>query len=247
MTGIGRDPRSGIAIDDPSVSHVHAQISRHGEDLYVRDLGSQTGTWVNGKPVSVPHRLRDGDRLRFGNIEVVFRAPGGRKATAVPESSHGERKPHLEVRSGHGLGLSFLLAQPQITIGRNPECVIRLDDYSVAWNHGLLREHGGRWWIQDLGQSEGIGRNGQRLTPRQDVMLEENDVLRFGEAQIAFVMKNVQSAPISPQSIVPSAVAANPVSALQAIAPCARCGVPLNPQATFCTSCGAPKQSGARP
>jgi NADPH-dependent 2,4-dienoyl-CoA reductase/sulfur reductase-like enzyme/pSer/pThr/pTyr-binding forkhead associated (FHA) protein len=245
-SSVGRDPRSAIAIDEPSVSHVHAQITRHGEELYVRDLGTSTGTWVNGKPVTVPHRLREGDRLRFGNVELLFRSPGGRKATAIPESqaAGGERRAHLDVRAGHGLGLSFLLAQPTITIGRDPASVIRLDDYSVAWNHGLLREHGGRYWLQDLGQSEGVWRNGQRLPPRQDVMLEENDVLRFGGAELAFVTKVVLIRASMPPPAPAPAPAINPVAAMQAIVACARCGVPLTPQATFCTSCGAPAQAG---
>ena len=156
-----------------------------------------------------------------------------------------ERRAHLDVRAGQALGLSFILNRPEVTIGRNPASVVRLDDYAVAWNHALLREHGGRFWLQDLGQSEGVWRNGQRLTPRQDVMLEENDLLRFGEAQLAFVHKEVAtrvSLTAPPPSALPSL---NPAFAMQAIAPCARCGVPLQPTATFCTSCGAPNAARA--
>ncbi|MEO7094403.1 MAG: FAD-dependent oxidoreductase, partial [Polyangiales bacterium] len=46
VVSIGRDPRGTIALQDPGVSHVHAQITAHGNALFLRDLGSRNGTWV---------------------------------------------------------------------------------------------------------------------------------------------------------------------------------------------------------
>jgi NADPH-dependent 2,4-dienoyl-CoA reductase/sulfur reductase-like enzyme/pSer/pThr/pTyr-binding forkhead associated (FHA) protein len=255
---VGRDPQCAIALTDPHVSHLHAQITRHGDELYLRDLGSASGSWVNGAPVTVPHRLREGDRVRFGGVELLFRTTSGRRSTALPDSmqdaSNGERKPHLDVRAGSGLGLSFVLAQPEITIGRNPASGIRLDDYSVAWNHALLRLHNGLFWLRDQGMSEGVWRNGQRLAPQQDVALQENDVLRMGEAELVFVTKPVAAGhptlATRPPSTAPPVIKAYtpaPAMAMQAIVACARCGVPLDPQATFCTSCGTPARAKAAP
>src|SRR5262249_52987541 len=66
---IGRDPRGKIVLADPSVSFVHVQITRHGDELYLRDVGSSNGTWVNGQLAVVPHRLTHGDRMRVGATE----------------------------------------------------------------------------------------------------------------------------------------------------------------------------------
>lgn len=71
---IGRDAKADIVLDDPSISYVHAQLVRQGNDVYLRDLGSRNGTYVNGQLVSVPHRLAHGDRIKLGETSLVFRS-----------------------------------------------------------------------------------------------------------------------------------------------------------------------------
>jgi len=84
---IGRDVNADIVLDDPSISYFHAQLVRQGNDVYLRDLGSRNGTYVNGELVSVPHRLVTGDRIKLGETSLVFRsgsAPASRKEAQVP-------------------------------------------------------------------------------------------------------------------------------------------------------------------
>jgi pSer/pThr/pTyr-binding forkhead associated (FHA) protein/NADPH-dependent 2,4-dienoyl-CoA reductase/sulfur reductase-like enzyme len=73
---IGRDPTSEVAIADPAVSYTHAQITRLGNDLYLRDVGSRNGTYANAQLVSVPHLLREGDVIHVGTTDVTFHAAG---------------------------------------------------------------------------------------------------------------------------------------------------------------------------
>ncbi len=80
---IGRDPTSDVAIADPAVSYTHAQITRLGNDLYLRDVGSRNGTYANAQLVSVPHLLREGDVIHVGTTDVTFHATG---STAPPAS-----------------------------------------------------------------------------------------------------------------------------------------------------------------
>src|ERR1700730_7552679 len=64
---VGRGGGCGIAPpDDHFVSTVHARLFRRGEDVFVEDLGSRNGTFVNGESVAAPPRLRRGDRVQFG-------------------------------------------------------------------------------------------------------------------------------------------------------------------------------------
>ena len=90
---VGRAQPSGLQLDDPEVSSLHAELRRVGDDWVVVDDGlSRNGTFVNGERVSGRRRLRDGDALRFGQTAVVFRAPGspvGETAVAgdVPDAS----------------------------------------------------------------------------------------------------------------------------------------------------------------
>ena len=69
---IGRDPRSGMALTDDKVSANHAQIRKTNGEYVIYDLGSTNGTYVNGQRVS-QHVLRDGDEIRVGDTELVFR------------------------------------------------------------------------------------------------------------------------------------------------------------------------------
>jgi len=78
IVSIGRDRNLEVALDDPGVSLLHAQITRHEDALYLRDLGSRNGTWVNRARVTVPHQLRSGDRIHVGQTELVF------QGTAAP-------------------------------------------------------------------------------------------------------------------------------------------------------------------
>lgn len=73
VTVVGRMPECDVAIMDPNVSRRHAEIRPHGDGFVLVDLRSTNGTTVNGAPI-VEHELRDGDRLGFGGIELVFEA-----------------------------------------------------------------------------------------------------------------------------------------------------------------------------
>jgi pSer/pThr/pTyr-binding forkhead associated (FHA) protein len=64
---VGRGGGCGVVIpDDQFVSTVHARLFRRGGDLFVEDLGSRNGTFVNGQQVHAATRLKRGDRVQFG-------------------------------------------------------------------------------------------------------------------------------------------------------------------------------------
>jgi hypothetical protein len=64
---VGRGGGCGVVLpEDTFVSTVHARLFRRGDDLFVEDLGSRNGTFVNGDQVQVPTKLRRGDRVQFG-------------------------------------------------------------------------------------------------------------------------------------------------------------------------------------
>ena len=76
MTVGRREERDVALLWDTEVSRLHAQLEPIGSDWTVVDDGlSRNGTYVNGERVSGRRRLRDGDRLVFGETPVTFRAP----------------------------------------------------------------------------------------------------------------------------------------------------------------------------
>jgi hypothetical protein len=74
---VGRRADNAIALPwDAEVSRVHAELEPVGRDWVLSDDGlSRNGTYVNGDRIAGRRRLRDGDRLCFGETQVRFRAP----------------------------------------------------------------------------------------------------------------------------------------------------------------------------
>ena len=70
---VGRASGCQVALTDPTVSQLHARIFRRDGKLYVEDLGSSNGTFVNRKKVSSAVAIRKGDRLAMGGtvLEVM--------------------------------------------------------------------------------------------------------------------------------------------------------------------------------
>lgn len=71
---IGRRPNSHICIPDRTVSRIHAWIGQTEGAYFVVDTGSRAGTHVNGRQITAPTTLGDGDRIRVGPVEITFRS-----------------------------------------------------------------------------------------------------------------------------------------------------------------------------
>ncbi|MBI4264112.1 MAG: FHA domain-containing protein [Acidobacteria bacterium] len=63
---IGRAEGATVVIDSPAVSRAHVRLIHTGSALTAEDLGSANGTRLNGRPLSAPTPLRDGDELHIG-------------------------------------------------------------------------------------------------------------------------------------------------------------------------------------
>jgi pSer/pThr/pTyr-binding forkhead associated (FHA) protein len=75
---VGRNPGSDISLGwDIEVSRAHALLEQVGDQWTLVDDGlSSNGSFVNGQRVIGRQRLRQGDRLCFGNSQLLFRDPG---------------------------------------------------------------------------------------------------------------------------------------------------------------------------
>jgi uncharacterized protein involved in exopolysaccharide biosynthesis/Mrp family chromosome partitioning ATPase len=69
-TTIGRHPDSTVPIDDVSIAQHHCEIASRNGDVVVKDLGSPTGTFINGERI-VEGVLKPDQRLRIGNMEFL--------------------------------------------------------------------------------------------------------------------------------------------------------------------------------
>jgi EAL domain-containing protein (putative c-di-GMP-specific phosphodiesterase class I) len=67
---VGRDPELALAIVREGVSRAHAEFFEQDGDLFIRDLGSTNGTFLNHQPLYGEKNLRHGDVLHFASYEV---------------------------------------------------------------------------------------------------------------------------------------------------------------------------------
>jgi DNA-binding CsgD family transcriptional regulator len=82
---VGRRAERDVALPwDTEVSRLHAQLEPVGSDWIVVDDGlSRNGTYVNGERVNGRRRLKDGDRIVFGETPVTFRSPSDAEAEST--------------------------------------------------------------------------------------------------------------------------------------------------------------------
>jgi len=83
---VGRVSDNTVQIDDISVSSYHAQLTLRDGDYVLVDLGSTNGSRFNGQDVVAgeEHRLQDGDRVRFGKIEVLYTSETAAEQRPMP-------------------------------------------------------------------------------------------------------------------------------------------------------------------
>ena len=68
---IGRSPEAEVFLDDVTVSRNHALLVRRRDGLYLDDLGSLNGSYVNRHRIE-SHKLAPGDELQIGKYKLTY-------------------------------------------------------------------------------------------------------------------------------------------------------------------------------
>ena len=111
LTTVGRGDDVDIALEDPSVSRLHAELVRRGRHLYVSDLGlSVNGTRVNGRPVG-RRVLVEGDVLSFGQARTRV---GGLAATVADDQTIELRRMNAPELTRRELDVLSALCRPAL-------------------------------------------------------------------------------------------------------------------------------------
>ena len=71
MVAVGRDETADVQVDGEGISNRHFKIVREDGEYFLKDLGSRTGTWINGKRALV-RRLRNNETIRAGDLRFRF-------------------------------------------------------------------------------------------------------------------------------------------------------------------------------
>jgi FHA domain len=69
---LGRSDGADINVNDPFASSAHARIFPRGDYMYLEDMGSTNGTYLNGRQVRTAERLKVADTIRIGDTEYRY-------------------------------------------------------------------------------------------------------------------------------------------------------------------------------
>lgn len=84
---IGRGAENTFTFEDNAMSRRHAVIQRmDASKFYFIDLGSRNGSLVNGRRVTSPLELHDGDSLVCGGTQLIFHSSSAAQAVEAPQA-----------------------------------------------------------------------------------------------------------------------------------------------------------------
>ena len=82
---IGREPRNEIIVEEAGISRQHARVLLHNGTIWVQDIGSRNGVFVNNNRVPDNKQLKPGDRVMVGSI--IFEVSMRNRAVTTPPIS----------------------------------------------------------------------------------------------------------------------------------------------------------------
>jgi FHA domain len=191
-TTLGRRRHNDIVFDNMVVSGEHCVFELQGSsDVYVDDLGSTNGTYLNGHMIRSRELLRDRDAISVGNFRVEYLAKEVGRPPAVADNTRtmsldsigfpgtgGVRLACLKVLNGSSAGLEVPVVKAVTTFGQPGVSVVsishRRDGYYVTAMEGKTA----------------ASLNGKELGSESQ-MLADNDVLNLAGTKMQFMFATV--------------------------------------------------------
>lgn len=90
---VGRSEKCAIRIPSTLVSRNHCALRKAADGIWVRDLGSQNGTYINDAVISDPVLLQHGDQLRVGALVFQMEQRGETVGEAATSPKSAKSKP----------------------------------------------------------------------------------------------------------------------------------------------------------
>ena len=198
-TSLGRRPYNDIVIDNLAVSGEHAVLQMSGNEVFVEDLNSTNGTYLNGKAVK-KQQLSNGDTVEIGKYKIKYvnetANPGFEKTMIIKAGSAGLAAPAIgaapagapmpvpgkggagaiKVMSGAAAGREVALVKVVTTIGKPGVAVAAI----TKRPQGFVVAH-----------VEGDNKPTLNGTPIgvEPVSLKDGDLLELAGTQMQFVQR----------------------------------------------------------
>ncbi len=192
-TTLGRRPYNDVVIDNLAVSGEHAAVQMVGDEVFLEDLNSTNGTYVNGKAIK-RQQLHHGDTIEVGKYKIqfvselegerfdktmVFRPgmvipPTIAATAAVERAVSGELQGCIRVLSGAASGREVPLTKVVTTVGKPGVAVASI----TRRQHGFVVAH-----------VEGVSNPLLNGTPigNEPVALKSGDLIELAGTQMQFI------------------------------------------------------------
>lgn len=209
---IGRDDGNTVRLTERNVSRRHARLRIENGHIFVEDLQSYNGSWVNGDRVEGEFEVRPGDLLVIGDYHLTLESDeGGATDDAMPSlpprgqqitpptgvplvTPSGELQPaRLQILNTSFSGQEFSLNKDEVLIGRTDENDIGIDHPSVSRHHARIVKQVDTYQIVDLESANGVCVNGEDYSICD---LRWGDIIELGHVRIRFV------APLESENVV---------------------------------------------
>lgn len=181
---VGRFRECDIVLPSENVSRRHARFLLDHDGLFIEDLNSANGVFVNGERIRERAALTDGTVVRIGDYTLRVQCPVGGVRRRVP---------HIRL-VGRNLTVAdevFEVDRPTMVVGRGRDAAIALPDPSVSRVHArLIAQPDGHVLVEDMGSANGTFVNNQRVRIWQ---LSEGDLLRFGNVEFLVEIPNAET------------------------------------------------------
>lgn len=180
VTLIGSRPGCKIRLRHPKVSPIHVAIVNDGAHVLAVDLGSRSGTLLNGLKLE-QEQLNDGDVLGIGTWEFHV------ELEEACDDTQSDVHPFSLDPSPHAMGLEHVdsgrVLYPNrdvCTIGRRSACDIVISDERVSRVHALLLNYFGQPALCDLLSRNHTWVNDEVVSFQ---MINHDDVIAFGDSR----------------------------------------------------------------
>jgi type III secretion system YscD/HrpQ family protein len=225
---LGRDPDEvAIVLEDPMVSRKHVICRLTAEGYILENLSSVNPVTQNGKVITEPVLLREGDILQIGSTFFRFseKTPSfvepyeeahlpmeeaevieeKEDLSSVNVEAMGEIRWLLKVISGPNSGAEFAMHRgSSYILGKDPNlCDIVFQDLSVSRQHArLVVDDENQIFIEDLGSRNGVLINGELITDKRPI--SSQDLISLGTTSFLMIdREQIHETIISPPSAAP--------------------------------------------
>lgn len=169
---IGRSVEATIQLKtNAAVSRRHALLTAYGDNIYITDLGSSNGTYVNGVRISEPTRLQVESTIAI--VEQLLEV-------SEIQREEGTLRLSLTEIEGQDVGQIYNVHIKEITVGRGRTARLRFSDSAGTLSrlHARFELKNGEIYITDLDSTNGTYVNGVRI--EKPTVLKKDTTIQLG-------------------------------------------------------------------